>query len=62
MICLKCGSIEDNLQADDIIEEEYYGDKIISTVIGHCVDCGAKYIWDEVYVYSHAEDCIPIGD
>jgi hypothetical protein len=62
MICLKCGSIEENLHQDDIIEEEFYGNKFISTVIGHCENCGAKYMWDKIYTYTGAEDCRLLED
>lgn len=62
MICLKCGSIEENLQADDIIEEEYNGNEFMSVVVGHCESCGARYIWEEIYIYKGSKNCILLED
>ena len=62
MICLKCGDIEDNLQADDIIEEEYNGNEFTSVVVGHCANCGARYMWEEVYIYIGSKNCVLLED
>ena len=62
MICLKCGDIEDNLQADDIVEEEYNGNEFMSVVVGHCTNCGARYMWEEIYTYTGSRNCVPIED
>ena len=62
MICLKCGDIGNNLQADDIIEEEYNGYEFTSVVVGHCLNCGERYMWEEVYTYVGSRNCVPIED
>lgn len=50
-----CGS---TLFEDDVynISEDDYNNAITKRIIGHCEDCGTKYQWEEVYIFTTARN------
>lgn len=55
LACPRCGR-EDSVLYDDCFDVECGGDYVIRKYLGHCHNCNAELIWDEVYNFSHYEN------
>lgn len=51
--CPNCGKEIEFLEHYDLSDE---GDIIIATATGRCEECGADYIWKDIYVLQSFED------
>ena len=54
LVCPKCES--ETVLYDDCFDFECEGDYVIRRYSGHCHNCNAELLWDEVYNFSHYED------
>ena len=57
---LKCLHCFADLEEDDCIDFEDYGSECVRHVVGHCLDCGKEYQWEEVYKFDrfrNIEEC-----
>ena len=55
LVCPVCGR-EDSIIYDDCFDFDFEGDYIVRNFVGHCHNCNAKILWDEVYNFSHYEN------
>lgn len=51
--CPNCGKEIEFLEHYDLSDE---GDLISATATGRCEECGADYIWKDIYVLQSFED------
>lgn len=51
--CPNCGKEIEFLEHYDLSDE---GDIIIANATGRCEECGADYIWKDIYVLQSFED------
>lgn len=51
--CQNCGKEIEFLEHYDLSDE---GDIIIASAAGHCEECGADYIWKDIYTLQSFED------
>lgn len=52
--CPRCGS--DNIETDDIFDISSTPFDCTEHVFAHCIDCGAKIIYDRVYNFAGYQD------
>ncbi len=51
--CLKCGC---ELELDDCVDTEFYGNTAITHNLGSCPNCGTLYQWEKVYKFEKFQD------
>lgn len=51
--CLNCGG---EIEYDDCYDMECWGDSVIRSYSGHCIECNKDFLWEEVYEFKKIHD------
>lgn len=51
--CLKCNG---EIEYDDCYDTECDCNYVIRSYTGHCIECGEKFLWEELYEFKKIND------